>query len=103
MPTKEDFEELLARTSSSWVEDYNDIEGLNGRLFIKAIITRPFFKNVTLYSPVFDGEVTDEIWSIFSLYTLEEINVLFPVDVRTAMFKDAVKTFWKNYYDHNLK
>ena len=50
MPTKKDFEELIARTTNSWVTDYNGISGLNGRLFIKARITHPAFKNITLYT-----------------------------------------------------
>ena len=33
MPTKEDFEELIAGTTNSWVTDYKGISGLNGRLF----------------------------------------------------------------------
>ena len=33
MPTKEDFDELLAGTTNSWVTDYKGISGLNGRLF----------------------------------------------------------------------
>ena len=33
MPTNEDFEELIAGTTNSWVTDYKGISGLNGRLF----------------------------------------------------------------------
>ena len=33
MPTKEDFDELLAGTTNSWVTDYKGISSLNGRLF----------------------------------------------------------------------
>ena len=88
MPTKEDFDELLAGTSSSWVTDYKGISGLNGRLFIKTKITRPAFKNIPLYSPLFEGVITDEIWAEISLYTLEELNAIFGVDVREQIFKD---------------
>lgn len=33
MPTNEDFEELIAGTTSSWVTDYKGISGLNGLAF----------------------------------------------------------------------
>ena len=33
MPTNEDFEELLAGTTNSWVTNYKGISGLNGRVF----------------------------------------------------------------------
>ena len=33
MPTKEDFEELIAGTTNSWVTNYKGISGLNGRVF----------------------------------------------------------------------
>ena len=33
MPTKEDFDELLAGTINSWVTNYKGISGLNGRVF----------------------------------------------------------------------
>ena len=33
MPTKEDFDELLAGTTSRWETDYKGISGLNGRVF----------------------------------------------------------------------
>ena len=33
MPTKEDFEELIAGTTNSWVTDYKGISGLNGQVF----------------------------------------------------------------------
>ena len=93
MPTKEDFEELLAGTSSSWVENYNSIEGLNGRVFIKASITQQAFKNVTLYSEMFEGELTEETWNMVKMYTLEEINALIGgQDIRTMIFKDAEYT-----------
>lgn len=34
MPTKEKYQELINGTNSSWITDYNDIEGLNGILLI---------------------------------------------------------------------
>ena len=37
MPTKENFEELIARTTNSWVTDYNGISGLNGRVFTSKV------------------------------------------------------------------
>lgn len=33
IPTKQDFEELLEYTTNEYIENYNDIEGLNGILF----------------------------------------------------------------------
>ena len=33
IPTKEDFKELIAGTTNSWVTNYNGISGLNGRVF----------------------------------------------------------------------
>ena len=96
MPTKEDFEELIAETSSSWVDDYQGIEGLDGRVFIKNT-TRPAFKNITLYSPIIGGEITDEMWAEISGYTLEEINAMIGGDIRTMMFKDAEMTIIAEY------
>ena len=89
MPSKEDFEELLAGTTNSWVTDYNGISGLNGRVFIKAKITRQPFKTIPLYSPIFEGEITDEMWLELSMYTLEEINAIIGGDIREQIFKDA--------------
>ena len=89
MPSKEDFDELLAGTTSSLVTDYKGISGLNGRLFIKAKITRQVFKNIPLYSPLAEGEITDELWAILSIRTLEEINEIISSDITTMMFKDA--------------
>jgi len=97
MPTKEDFEELIGGTTSSWVENYNNIEGLNGRVFTKAIITRPAFKNVTLYSPITEGEITDEAWAEILVYTLDEINAMIGSDIRTSMFKDAEMSILAEY------
>ena len=37
MPTKEQFEELLKYTSSKWIENYQKIKKLNGRLFTSKI------------------------------------------------------------------
>ena len=34
MPSQEQFEELINNTKHIWVKNYNDIQGLNGRLFI---------------------------------------------------------------------
>ena len=99
MPTKEDFDELLAGTTNSWETDYKGISGLNGRLFIKAKITRPAFKTIHLYSPIFGGEITDELWAVlFSMYTLEEINKLANVDdIRKQIFKDEQMTIKADY------
>lgn len=97
MPTKENFEELLAGTSNNLVENYNNIEGLNGRVFIKATIIQPSFKNITLYSPVAEGEVTDEIWAQISTYTLEEMNASLGGDIRTMIFKDAEMSILAEY------
>ena len=49
MPSKAQFEELMVNTASSWEEDYQGIEGLNGRLFVK-ILDKPY-KNIPLYMP----------------------------------------------------
>lgn len=98
MPTQADFAELLAGTTNSWVKNYNNIEGLHGRLFIKTTITRPAFKNITLYSPLTEGEVTDEIWTEMSIYTLEELNEdIESGDIREMMFKDAEMTILAEY------
>ena len=93
MPTNEDFDELLAGTTSSWVTDYNGISGLNGRLFIKAKITRQAFKTDPLYWINSDGvtEITDELWLEISMYTLEEINALIGSDIREQIYKDNEK------------
>ena len=37
MPTKEDFEELIAGTTSSWVTNHNGISGLNGCVFTSKV------------------------------------------------------------------
>ena len=37
MPTEEDFEELVAGTTSSWVTGYNGISGLKGKVFTSKI------------------------------------------------------------------
>ena len=84
MPSKEDFEELLAGTTNSWVTDYNGISGLNGRVFTKVKIIRQAFKTIPLYSPFFK----DEMWPEVSKFTLEEINAIFGGDVREQIFKD---------------
>ena len=97
MPTEAEIRELLAGTSSSWVEDYNDIEGLNGRVFIKASITQQAFKNVTLYSEMFGGELTEETWNMIKGYSLEEINAMIEGDIREMMFKDEEMTTLAEY------
>ena len=96
MPTKEDFEELIAGTTSSWETNYKGISGLNGRLFIKATIIRPAFKNIPLYLLIVEGEssgttneLNDELWANLSMYTLEELNAIFGGDIREQIFKDA--------------
>ena len=96
MPTKEDFDELLAGTTSRWETDYKGISGLNGRLFIKTKITRPAFKNIPLYLLIVEGEssgttneLNDELWANLSMYTLEELNAIFGGDIREQIFKDA--------------
>ena len=97
MPTEAEIRELLAGTSSSWVEDYNDIEGLNGRVFIKASITQQAFKNATLYSEMFEGELTEETWNMIKGYSLEEINAMIGGDIREMMFKDEEMTTLAEY------
>lgn len=97
IPTKEDFEELLKRTTNSWVTNYNGISGLNGRVFTKTTIIHPAFKKITLYSPIFRGEITDEIWAEMSLLTLEEINAMIGEDIRIQIFKDAEMTIKADY------
>lgn len=97
MPTKEDFEELITVTTNSWVTDYNGISGLNGIVFAKVTITRPAFKNITLYSPMAEGEITDEMWKEISVLTLEEINTNFVGDIRTQIFKDSEMTELATY------
>lgn len=97
IPTIEDFEELIAGTSNSWVENYNNIEGLNGRVFTKATITRHAFKNITLYSSIAEGEVDDEIWAEISLLTLEEINAIIGGDIREMMFTNSEMTIPAEY------
>ena len=93
MPTKEQFEELIAGTISTWETDYQGISGLNGRKFTKIISIQPAFKNVTLYSEMFDGELTEETWTEIAPYSLEEINALIGgQDIRTIIFKDAEYT-----------
>ena len=37
IPTKEDFDELIAGTTNRWVTNYNNIEGLNGRVFTSKV------------------------------------------------------------------
>ena len=37
MPTMEDFEELIAGTTNSWVTDYKGISGLNGKVFTSKV------------------------------------------------------------------
>jgi hypothetical protein len=37
MPTKEDFEELIAGTTNNWIIDYNGISGLNGLLITSKV------------------------------------------------------------------
>ena len=85
IPSKTQYEELMANTVSSWETNYQGIEGLNGRLFTKLIIT-PAFKNITLYDE--EGSL-DEYWEEMSEYTLEEINEEWGVeDIRDLIFKD---------------
>ena len=43
MPTKEDFEELIAGTTNSWVTDYKGISGLNGRVFTSKVNSNTLF------------------------------------------------------------
>lgn len=93
MPTKEDFEELITYTSKSFETNYNGIVGLNGILFVKINVIKNAYKNISLYSEMFEGELTNEIWNIISKYSLEEINELTGgQDIRTMIFKDAEYT-----------
>ena len=72
------------------------------RIFTKATITRPAFKNIPLYSPLFEGVITDKLWAEITIYTLEEINVIIGVDdIREQIFKDeqmAVKADYNTDY-----
>ena len=43
IPTKEDFEELIAGTTNSWVTDYHGISGLNGRVFTSKVNRNTLF------------------------------------------------------------
>ena len=105
MPTYEDFNELLAGTINSWETNYKGVSGLNGRVFTKARIIRPAFKNIPLYSPIAEGEtggttneINDELWAVFSLYTLEELNTIFGVDDTCIMiFKNKEMTVNADY------
>ncbi len=112
MPTKEDFEELIAKTANEWVTDYNGIQGLNGRLFKKATITRLAFKNITLYtmfdenfSPVdVPTQITDGMWAAMSMYTKDELNALVSqvsggqiTDVTTIIFTDQTGSTLATY------
>ena len=117
MPTKEDFDELAAGTISSWVENYNNIEGLNGRLLIKASIT-PAFKNVTLYT-MFDEnlqpvsiptEITEGMWATLSMYTKDELDQIVSQlsggqinDVTTIIFKNQSGTLAVYGIDYGFK
>lgn len=107
MPTKEDFEELIAKTANEWVTDYNGIQGLNGRLFKKATITRPAFKNTDLYT-MFDASlqpvenptiISNEMWATMSMYSEDELNALVSqifggqiTDITTIIFTDQAGT-----------
>ena len=64
MPTKEDFEELIAGTTSSWVENYNDIEGLNGQVFTSKV------NGNTLFIPASGAHVGSDIKNIGSSCSL---------------------------------
>lgn len=99
IPTKEDFEELITETTNRWVTDYNGISGLNGRLFTKVTITRPAFKTSPLYWITSNGvtEITDELWSYMSVYTLDEINAQIGGDIREQIYKDAGMTINAKY------
>ena len=95
----EDIKELIEGTNSSWVTNYNKISGLNGRVLIKAKITRQAFKNILLYSPLAEGEITDEIWAdYFSIHTLEETNALNKGnDIREQIYKDEEMSIKADY------
>ena len=99
IPTTDQFSELQAATINSFETNYQGIIGLNGRLYCKAIVTQQPFKNITLYSPLFEpegesgGEITQEHWDFLSLSTLDELNNMVKGmgvdDFRTIVFKDA--------------
>ena len=54
IPTKEDFEELLAGTTSSWETDYKGISGLNGRVFTSKVNGNTLFIPAAGYRSGFD-------------------------------------------------
>ena len=105
MPSKEQFEELLVNTVSSWETDYQDIAGLNGRLFVK-ILDKPF-KNIPLYMP-FDEQgqpsqelhlVTDDVWAYIAKYSKLELDAMVSeatsgqiTDANNVVFKDQLGT-----------
>ena len=58
MPTKAECEELLAGTTTRWVENYNNIEGLNGRVFTSKVNGNTLFMPAAGY---YDGSRIDNI------------------------------------------
>ena len=66
MPTKEDFEELLGRTTNSLVTNYNNISGLNGRVFTSKVNGNTLFIPAAgfCYGSDFDSVGSDcYLWS----------------------------------------
>ena len=66
MPTKEQCKELLDNTTNKWVEDYNDIQGLNGRLLTSKTNDNTLFIPAAGYqssNSVFRIGIVIGIWS----------------------------------------
>ena len=98
IPTLEDYFELCEWCRPEYVGNYKNT-GVNGMRFFRNNTIAPAFKNVTLYSNIFDMErqmyeIDDEVWTELSLMSREEINaVLFnafgeDIDVVDCMFLD---------------
>ena len=66
MPTNEQLQELIDNTTSEWVKNYNDIQGLNGRLFISNTNDNELFMPAAGYqrgSVVYDVGSDIYVWS----------------------------------------
>ena len=60
MPTKEDFEELIAGTTNSWVTNYKGISGLNGKVFTSKV------NGNTLFIPAAGSHSSSNIFNVGS-------------------------------------
>ena len=66
MPTEKQVQELIDNTTSEWVEDYNDIQGLNGRLLTSKTNDNTLFIPAAGYqssNSVFRIGIVIGIWS----------------------------------------